>query len=127
MYIKLNLKPTVMKAHTKSELLYKIESGYVHTYALIKGVRIHALMEVSNPKHVRVYNLEKHNRKMEQYFQRGEKHSRMKNPLYWRAYVYDIPIELLTIANLSVFQENRTFKLVNREHVNTIKYQLDKL
>ena len=127
MYIKLNLKPMVMEAHTKSELLAKIKSGgYCQTYSFVKGVRIQGLMEVNKAKHVRVYNLEKHNRKMEQYFHRGEKHSRMRNPLYWRAFVYDIPLEVLITANLSVFQDNRTFRLVNREHVNTIRYQLEK-
>ena len=125
MYIKLNLKPTVMEAHTKSELLNKIESGYCHTYSFMKGVRIQGLMEINKEKYVRVYNLEKHNRKMEQYFHRGEKHSRMKHPLYWKAFVYDIPLEVLIAANLSVFQDNRTFRLVNRNHVNTIRKQLE--
>lgn len=127
MYIKINLQPMVMEASTKSELLSKIGSGYCHTYTLIKGVRIHGLSPLmGKADHVRVYNLEKHNRKMEHYTERGQKKSRMRNPLYWRAFVYDIPLDVLKTANLSVFQENRNFRLVNRSLTKNIVKQLEK-
>ena len=126
MYIKINFKPIVMEARTKSELLSKIGNGYCHTYSLIKGVRINGLVSLmGKTDHVRVYNLQKINRKAETYIKFGETRRREVRPSYWRAFVYNIPIDVLVSGNLSIFQENRRFRMVNRDLVNNIRKQLE--
>lgn len=123
MYIKLNLKPQVVEAKTKDELLLKIEDKrFKHIYQLYKGIRIAALID---GKVVRVYNLQKINRKAETYIKFGETRRREVRPSYWRAFVYDIPVDVLVSGNLSIFQENRRFRMVNRDLVNNIKKQLE--
>lgn len=122
MYIKLNLKPQVVEGISKGELLAKLEDGFKPTYQLYKGIRIAALVKGNV---VRVYNLQKVNRKAETYIKFGETNRREVRPSYWRAFVYDIPVDVLASGNLSVFQENRNFRLVNRDLVNNIKKQLE--
>ena len=123
MYIKLNLKPQVVEAKTKDELVEKVLSNYPKTYSLHKGIRLDAHMKDS--KTIRVYNLQKFNRKAETYIKFGETKRREVRPSYWRAFVYDIPIDVLVSGNLSIFQENRRFRMVNRDLVNNIKKQLE--
>ena len=123
MYIKLNLKPQVVEAKTKNELVEKVLSNCPKTYSLHKGIRLDAHMKDS--KTIRVYNLQKINRKAETYIKFGETRRREVRPSYWRAFVYDIPIDVLVSGNLSIFQENRCFRMVNRNLVNNIKKQLE--
>ena len=123
MYIKLNLKPQVVEARTKDELVEKVLSNCPKTYSLHKGIRIDAHMKDS--KTIRVYNLQKINRKAETYIKFGETRRREVRPSYWRAFVYDIPVDVLVSGNLSIFQENRRFRMVNRDLVNNIKKQLE--
>ena len=123
MYIKLNLKPQVVEARTKDELVEKVLSNCPKIYSLHKGIRLDAHMKDS--KTIRVYNLQKINRKAETYIKFGEVRRREVRPSYWRAFVYNIPIDVLVSGNLSIFQENRRFRMVNRDLVNNIKKQLE--
>ena len=108
-----------MTAGSKLELMDKITNYHnlSWTCGMYKNVKINALRKIFGNKdnYVRVFNLHKHNRKTEHYVEHGVKRTRVKSPMFWEAFVYDIPLDVLTVTNLSVFQENRHFRLVNRE------------
>ena len=64
---------------------------------------------------VRAFNLVKHNRKVvrlggDVYKKNGEKH--VLKPMYWEAFVYDIPVTMLEYMNLYLIQYERNFKIV---------------
>lgn len=116
MEFKLRIKPRHFKGCNKNDIMYQISDGHCWTYGLHKGSRINGLSPLFRKKdnYVRVFNLIKHNRKsIRTIDKKGNKHTTIK-PMYWEAFVYDIPIVFFEISGLSVIQEKRNFRIFNR-------------
>ena len=74
--------------------------GYTHT--------------INGQIYVRAFNLVKHNRKVvrlggDVYRENGGKH--VLKPMYWEAFIYDIPISMLEYMNLCLVQYERNFEI----------------
>jgi hypothetical protein len=63
---------------------------------------------------IRVYNLEKHRKKVERFRKRGKRdlQSRIIKPAHWVGRYYDIPVAALKLAKIKVCQETRFFRFV---------------
>lgn len=124
MKIVINLKPVIVKARTRRELVNKIgvHSGFHHVVAGGKDVSFNALMKTdrrnSDNAVVRVYNLEKRRKKVERLghatlAQRSGKRpkltSRVIEPAHWVAYVYTLPRSV--VAEARQYARNFTLKL----------------
>lgn len=110
MELKLKFKPIYMTGSSKKNIVEQIKYGYIPIYQLYKGIRICGYYRKQS-KTVRVYNLIKHNRKTQ--------HDRDGNtiiikPMYWEAFVYDIPLDVLDFMGLSIVQKERNFRVYKR-------------
>lgn len=116
MELKLRIKPQYYKGVNKNDVMSQISRDYCWTYGLHKGVRINGLRPLFRNKdnYVRVFNLIKHNRKsIRTIDKKGNKRVTIK-PMYWEAFVYDIPLSFFEISGLSIIQEKRNFRIFDR-------------
>lgn len=114
------IKPTIIEAKTKSELVSKIQSSYSgffssSSYGYGMKKRTGGLLG-GTVSHIIAYNLEKH-RAIKKQSPRASyngtngkirKTKIIKNG-FWRAYVYKIPVGILDISNTTVHQNSRNF------------------
>ena len=110
MEIKLKYEPIYVTGISKKNIVEKITIGYTPIYQIYNGVRINAYYR-NHTKSVRVYNLIKHNRKT-QHDKDGN--TIIIKPMYWEAFVYDIPLNVLDFTHLSIEQKERNFRLYKR-------------
>lgn len=116
MIIPVNIKPIYYKVQgTKSSIMERITSYHCRTFGSSNGINYDGYVSWRDKekRYVRVFNLIKHNRKVERYCNNSK--CRIK-PMYWEAFVYDIPIELLEITGCNVSQYNRNFKFTKRKN-----------
>lgn len=111
MEIRIKFKPQVHRATTREEVFRSVTRGRVFTVDR-DGV-YYAPIRESNATTVRVYNLQKINRKA-----RGTKgpNREVVREAHWIGYVYDIPVRVLQVSGLRVKQGARTFKFETRSH-----------
>lgn len=106
MRLHIDLKPRVVEARTKTELLSKIGNGYMHYFGTYGN-------GLSSKYKIRVYNLQKFNKKVERsvYTKNGKvvKKSKVVSPKRWVANVYDFDMDLLRVLKLKVKQQNKNF------------------
>lgn len=109
MEIRIKFKPTVHRATDRESVVRSITKGRLYTIDS-NGVYYSKIRE-SNATVVRVYNLQKVNRKAD-----GTKASGRKviREAHWIGYAYDIPVEVLRVSGLRVKQSARTFKFEQR-------------
>lgn len=125
MQIKINIKPVRVTGPNKAMVMTRINThhcwsvGSYHNGCLVSFGRFsHTSDEV-----VRVYNLEKRNKKVSRKRTAGKvvngqqltgkTISKVVSPAHWVGHYYDIPISLLRTAKLKVIQHNRHFELTS--------------
>lgn len=126
MQIKINIKPVRVTGPNKASVMTKINThhccsfGSYHTGCLIPTV---SLFSRNIGEVVRVYNLEKRNKKVSRKRTAGKivngqqltgkTISKVVSPAHWVGHYYDIPISLLRTAKLKAIQHNRHFELTS--------------
>ena len=108
MQLKLNIKPTMVTGLTKADVVSKISAG--HVWSVYRNGK-HL---ISYPKHkkdtIRVYSLEKRRKKTRHGIRNNGKYfSETLRDAHWVGYYYDIPAEILKLAKLAVYQQDRNF------------------
>lgn len=110
-----NIKPTYYKVQgTKSSIMKRITSYHCRTFGCSNGINYDGYVSWRDKekRYIRVFKLIKHNRKVE-----GHRDGSKKiKPMYWEAFVYDIPIKLLEITGCNVSQSSKNFKFTKRKN-----------
>lgn len=111
MEIRIKIKPRVYQARTRESVFRWATNGMVLTVGQ-HGIYYEPIRN-TNRHTVRVYNLQKVNRKA-----RGTKgpNREVVREAHWIGYAYDIPVEVLRVSGLRVKQSARTFKFETRSH-----------
>ena len=106
--MKLNIKftPKHFTASNKRILMEHITAGYVPVANAERGNGVINGYIRTNEDHVRVFNLHKHNRKSNQVDKTKSK------PMYWEAFVYDIPMDVIRTCGFKVIQHRRNFTCI---------------
>lgn len=126
MQIKINLKPVRVTDSNKLAVLTRINThhccafGAHYSNCLIPFGRFSSYAD----EVVRVYNLEKRNKKVERkriagkivngQQLTGKTISKVVSPAHWVGHYYDIPVSLLKLMKKKVVQRNRHFELTDR-------------
>lgn len=117
MKLTLNIKPKIIKARTKEQLLSKI-SGNGSMAKVFMSSRNYECQNVlttignSSDSKIRVYNLEKHRAKFKQLTAGTKVKTKAKTLVkdgHWIAYVYDIPEDAVKLLGLKINQKARNF------------------
>ena len=111
MEIRIKFKPTVHRATDRESVVRAITRG--RSYTVDSNGVYYAKIRESNATVVRVYNLQKVNRKAHGTTGPGRKVIR---EAHWIGYAYDIPVEVLRVSGLRVKQSASTFKFETRSH-----------
>ena len=110
MEVKIEIKPMRFTASTKDELINKISNNGSYCWICGGGLNYSYLGHLIDENTVRVYNLQKYKTKKKNV---NKKHYQLVRKLYWEAFVYDIPIDLLRLGKLRVTQYARNFELTS--------------
>lgn len=111
MKLMLNIRPTRVTSSNRNQVMNAISGGHM------PSVGTHGIYLTPYPgsrrETIRVYNLEKHNKRVERYKVSGKKkmQSRVVKPAHWVGHYYDIPVALLKLAGLKVEQRTRYFDI----------------
>ena len=118
MNISIKVRPTKYNGKSKSDILEKITRGFCYASGIKNNVDYSGYVRIlsRSDESVRVFNLHKHNRKV------IHKKDKIGNPkvisiqkMYWEAFVYDIPIELLKIMKCDIKQNLRNFEFIKHK------------
>lgn len=111
MKIEIHVKTMRVTASSKPAIIARIKGNLVQTFGTY-GNYLSGIAQTN--KTVRVYNIEKRNKKVSRK-RIGEKTvSKVLYASHWMGYYYDIPVNLLELANLRVEQHTRHFTISKR-------------
>lgn len=128
MKLKINIKPRIVEARTKEELLRKVRTNEGYCISSNYGNGVHLRRGFRDEPHIiRAYNLERHRpvkiqekTKAKSNVFQGKKGTIRKTKIikngFWRAYVYDFKVEILDLFNIKIDQSRDTFKFRGRNN-----------
>ena len=107
--MKLNIKftPKHFTAPNKRILMEHITAGYVPVANCKRGNGVINGYIRMTGDHVRVFNLHKHNR-----HGKGTYKAQSDTPMWWEAFVYDIPMNIIETCGFKVTQNCRNFTCI---------------
>lgn len=111
MKLMLNVRPTRVTGTNRNQVMNAISGEH------IPSVGTHGIYLTPYPgsrrETIRVYNLEKHNKRVERARSPGSKKTKsvVVSPAHWVGHYYDIPVALLKLAGLRVEQRTRYFDI----------------
>lgn len=110
MKLNVNLRPNRVTSTSRDGVMRIISAGCITSFGSLGNYL--SPMYSTSQKFVRVYNLEKHRRRVRRYQVPGKKtmQSRVVKTAGWVGQYYDIPAELLKMAGLEVHQKSRFFQ-----------------
>lgn len=119
MKLTLNIKPTIITARTKNEILNKISRNDSMTKTFLSSrnyecQNVLTTIGKSSDSKIRVYNLEKHRAKFKQLTAGTKVKTKAKTLVkdgHWIAYVYDIPEDAIKLLGLKIDQKTRNFTI----------------
>jgi hypothetical protein len=111
MNINLKFRPVRVTGSSRSTVMSAISGGHVYTMGS-NGIYL-APYPGRDSGTIRVYNLEKHRKKVEIVLNRKTKKPsrRVVTPAHWVGHYYDLPLDLLRTAGLKVNQHTRYFEI----------------
>jgi hypothetical protein len=113
MKLTLNIQPVRVTSDSRARLVQTIQGS--HTYSVGTLGTYLAPYPRYNQDTVRVYNLEKHRKKVQRLAadkKTGKTRSRVISAAHWVGQYYDIPVAFLRAARIQVRQETRYFRFV---------------
>lgn len=117
MQIKIKIAPKIITGASKRAVLDIIGRNFcrgwntLYTACLVPYRQ--ALFETFTTKSVRVYNIEKRNKKVTRIRKGTKTTSKVISPAHWVCHYYDIDIATLKAANIKVVQHHRHFELIS--------------
>jgi len=112
MKIMLDIRPVTVTGSSRDQVMRTISSDHMPSVGS-NGIYLTPYPGSSRVT-IRVYNLEKHRKKVERFRKRGKRalQSRIIQPAHWVGRYYDIPVAALKLAKIKVRQETRFFRFV---------------
>lgn len=125
MKLQINIKPRIVEARTKDELIRKIRNNDGFCISTKYGSGIHMRRNLRDDPHtIRAYNIERHRPKKIQAKTKAKSNvfngkdgtvrkTKIVKAAFWRAYVYDFKVEVMHLFDISIAQSTNTFKIEN--------------
>lgn len=123
MKLQINIKPRIIEARTKEELIRKIRNndGFCISSKYGSGVHMRRRL-LEEPHTIRAYNIERHRPKKVQAKTKAKSNvfqgkdgtvrkTKIVQAGFWRAYVYDFKVEVMHLFDISISQNTNTFKI----------------
>lgn len=107
MKLSLKFKSEYFRANNKAALMRMITAGCVPVKMNTGTYSVNAWKNVHN-NNIRVFNLHKYNRKVIQ----NKNGNNKLIPMYWEAYVYEIPKDVVITCGFHITQNHRNFTAI---------------